>query len=138
MKKTDYKKSKKQKQNPVESGFTLIEVMVAMFCFLLVAMGLGALTTGSWGTVTHSRLGTEASVVGSRNIEAIVSRAYHDAAISNGIHQPAPEGIYSVSYVISEDALLPDSKYVQMNVSYNVGSKVKNVRYQYLLPERIQ
>jgi prepilin-type N-terminal cleavage/methylation domain-containing protein len=136
MKKTSYVKS--QKQSHAQAGFTLVEVMVAMFCFLIVALALGAMTTRSWGTVTHSRLGTEASVLGSRNIEAIVSRAYHDAAISNGSHSPAPEGIYTVSYDIGDDALLPDSKYVQMNVNYNIGGKVKNVRYHYLLPERVQ
>jgi Tfp pilus assembly protein PilV len=128
-------RKEKRKQNG-ESGFTLLEVMVSMFCFLIIAMALGALSLSSWKTVNHSRLTTEASVLGSRNIEAILSRVYHDAAIANGTHT-ATDGIYNVSYTVGDNALLPGSKYVQMNVSYTVGGRTKNVRYHYLLPQRV-
>ena len=130
---TGFKENKNQNG---DAGFTLIEVIISMTCFLIISLALGALIVNSWGAVTRSRLTTDASVVGSRTIEGMISRVYHDAAIGNGTHTTTHD-IYTISYTIGDDALLPDSKYVQMNVSYKVGGITKTVRYHYLLPERI-
>jgi prepilin-type N-terminal cleavage/methylation domain-containing protein len=128
---------KESKKQDGDAGFTIVEVIVAMSCFLIIALALGTLSLNSWGAVTHSRLTTDASVVGSRTIEGMISRVYHDAAIVNGTHA-ASDNIFSISYTIGDDALLPDCKYVLMNVSYNAGGKTKNIRYHYILPERVQ
>jgi prepilin-type N-terminal cleavage/methylation domain-containing protein len=118
-----------------QQGFTLIEVMIAMFCFVVVTLALTLLTTNTWRGVTQSRTTTEASVLGGRILEGILSRSYQDGEIQNGAHGPLTQDNYTINYTISDDAILPRTKCIQVDISYNLGRSAKNVRMNYLLPE---
>lgn len=117
------------------TGFTLVEVMIAMVIFMVAALALTRLSVNTWQGETVAHNSTEASVRGARFIESISSRAYNGSDLDDGNYTFLQDG-YTVNYTISEGALLPGAKYIQMDVSYQMGSATKTMTYNYLLPER--
>lgn len=132
---TEYKQVNRQKRS--EEGFTLLEIMIAMVCFTIAALALTSLNINTWSSVTSARSSTEASVLGAKVFESIMSRKYTDQGITSGSHTFIENG-YTVTYTIGDNAVLPLTKYVQLDVSYNLGSSVKNTRMHYLIPEIIR
>ena len=128
---------KPNKSHLHKQGFTLLEIIIAISVFSVIALGLMRLSVTTQHGIIQARTSTEASVLAARNLESIFSRKYEDGAIDNGSHT-LTEGAYTINYEIRDDAILPNTKAVQLNISYNLGSKVKNVRYHYLLPQRVE
>jgi prepilin-type N-terminal cleavage/methylation domain-containing protein len=132
-----YKDKTTTKAEPSTVGFTLLEVMIGMAVFTVVALALTTTIVNTWQVDSQAKSATEAAVLGSRVLESIISRSYQDGAIANGSQNLEEDG-YTVDFFISDDAVLPRTKFVQMNVSYNLGGTVKNVRINYLIPEIIR
>ena len=125
----------KIKRNASE-GFTIIEVLIALFCFTVATLAVSNLSDATWKSVSISKSSTEASVKASKVLESLISRSYQDGAIEDTVdpHTFEEDG-YTISYLIRDDAVLPDTKFVQMDVNYNLGNSSKTVRMNYLLPE---
>ena len=125
----------KIKSNSSE-GFTIIEVLIALLCFTIATLAVSNLSDATWKSVSISKFSTEASVKASKVLESLISRSYQDGAIED-IEDPHTfeEDGYTISYIIRDDAVLPDTKFVQMDVSYNLGDSPKSVRMNYLLPK---
>jgi prepilin-type N-terminal cleavage/methylation domain-containing protein len=128
-----------------DKGFTLIEVLIAIFIFLVVALGLTTMNAGTWYSTHSSRSGTEGSVLAAQQLEELFSRKYaSDTAsgmngnITAGDHPfISDDGRFTGTYRIKDNDILPDTKTVQLTVIYNThGSKTKTIRYNYLLPLR--
>jgi prepilin-type N-terminal cleavage/methylation domain-containing protein len=128
-----------------DKGFTLLEVMIAIFFFLVAALALTSLNTGTWYSTHSSRSMTEGSVLTAQHLEELISRKYAsdkpsgmDGKITSGDHTfQSEDGRYSGTYRIKDDDILPDTKTVQMTVTYAThGSTTHTVRYNYLLPLR--
>jgi Tfp pilus assembly protein PilV len=127
------------KSKPSREGFTLIEVVIALFCFTVATLAISSLSTDTWKSVSISKSSTEASVMASKVLESLISRNYQDEAIEDvgGPHTFEEDG-YTITYYINDEAVLPDTKCVQMNVMYDLGDSTKSVRMYYLLPEIIR
>lgn len=121
------------------AGFTLIEVLIAMFCFSFATLALSGLSTSTWKSVSISKSSTEAAVMASKVLESLISRNYQEQAIED-VEDPHTfeEDGYTITYLIKDDAVLPDTKFVQMNVNYNLGDSSKSVRMYYLLPKIVR
>jgi prepilin-type N-terminal cleavage/methylation domain-containing protein len=122
-----------------KKGFTLVEVMIAMFCFLIAMLALTGLSSGTWHGLTHSKMTTEASVLGSKILENLrgISQNYNSADIADDTVYTLEEDGYTVSYRIMNNAVLPNTKYVRMDVNYSLKGASKTVRMYYLLPQVI-
>lgn len=123
-------------------GFTLIEVVVAMACFMVIALATFKMTIRGWQATEFSRSKTEAAVMASQHIEMLFSEKYSSDQVAgmsqrlvNGTHNFSDDG-YDVTYTIADDALLPDSKFVQMTVRPEHTSTTRGVVYNYLIPMR--
>ena len=123
-------------------GFTLIEVVVAMSCFMVIALATFKMTMRGWQATEFSKSKTEAAVMASQHLEMLFSEKYSSdktAGMSqrmvSGVHNFSDNG-YDVTYTIVDDALLPDSKFVQMTVRPEHNSSTKGVVYNYLIPMR--
>jgi prepilin-type N-terminal cleavage/methylation domain-containing protein len=135
-----------------EKGFTLIEILIAMFVFSVVALAIGRLSMNSWNEVDCSKAYTEAAVEASRQIGGLFSQRYTCteavdancvegigvlAGVTQGTKTPAAEDPrYQISYTVTNDAVAPDTKSIQMNVGFTCRGMARNVRYDYLLPKR--
>ncbi len=127
-----------------DQGISLVEVMIAVFVFSVVALAMSSLNAKTWKTTDLSKSYTEASVLATQYLESMISEKYASdqasgmsTGITAGVHSfKAPEGNYTISYEIRDDNLVPNTKSVQMNVSFTQSGMVRNIRYKYLLPLR--
>lgn len=127
-------KSKSSRQ-----GFTLVEVCIAILCFTVATLAISGLSARTWKSVRTAKSSTEASVMASKVLESLISRSYQDEAIDdNAASHTFEEDGYTITYLIRDDAVLPDTKCVQMNVSYNLAGSIKSVRMYYLLPKIVR
>jgi prepilin-type N-terminal cleavage/methylation domain-containing protein len=128
-----------------DRGISLIEVMIAMFIFSVVALAISSLNVKTWQVTDLAKSYTEASTEASQKIESMISEKY----VSNQASGMSPaliagttyasessDGRYKISYEIRDNDVLPNTKSVQMTVSFYRGGVMKNIRYNYLLPLR--
>jgi prepilin-type N-terminal cleavage/methylation domain-containing protein len=135
-----------------EKGFTLIEILIAMFVFTVMALAIARLSMNSWNEVDCSKAYTEAAMEASRQIGGLFSQRYTCteavepnciegigvlAGVTQGTKTPAAEDPrYQISYTVTNDAVAPDTKSIQMNVGFTCRGMARTVRYDYLLPKR--
>lgn len=127
-----------------DRGFALLEVLIAIGVLLVAAFGLTVLSAGTWKNTDSSKSYTEGSVLAARNLEALFSEKYSSdqasgmsTAITVGDHLLiSSDGRYTITYRIKDNDILPDTKTVQMQVTFARGSSTKTIRYNYLLPVR--
>jgi prepilin-type N-terminal cleavage/methylation domain-containing protein len=128
-----------------DKGFTLLEVMIAIFFFLVAALALTSMNAGTWYSTNFSKSTTEGSVLAAQHLEELISRKYvsdkpsgMDDKIVSGDHTfQSDDGRYTGTYRIKDNDILPDTKTVQAKITYNThGGKTRTVRYNYLLPLR--
>jgi Tfp pilus assembly protein PilV len=127
-----------------DRGISLVEVMIGVFVLMVVALAVSSLTAKTWKTTDLSKSYTEASTEATQQLESMISAKYagnQPSAMDPGIiagaySSKSTEGQYDITYVIRDGDLLPNTKSVQMNVSFTRGGIVKNIRYNYLLPLR--
>lgn len=140
-----FKKSLPGMPSVDDKGVTLLEVVIAISLFLVVALGLVSLNVGTWYNTHSSKSGTEGSVLAAQQLEELFSRKFAndtpsgmDANVTAGDHSfVSDDGRYTGTYRIKDNDILPDTKTVQMTVIYNThGSKRRKISYNYLLPLR--
>lgn len=127
-----------------DRGFTLLEVVISLSVLLVAALGLTALSVGTWKTTDASKSYTEGSVLAAQNLESLFSEKYSSSQVSgqspailaNDYQFDSSDGRYNVMYRIKDNDILPDTKSVQMTVTFTRGSGTRTVRYNYLLPLR--
>ncbi len=124
------------------AGFTLVEVMIGISVFLVAMLGIAALTGSTWQQTGCAESFTEASVEAAQQLESMFSAKYAsnqitgmDAGMVNGWHNTTVDR-YAISYLISDEAVLPNTKSVQMNVGFTCNGRQQNIRYNYLVPMR--
>lgn len=125
-----------------DRGFTLIEVVIAMFCFSIIALATFRMTATGWRATDFSRSKTEASIMAAQHLEMMFSEKYASSQASGmsdrltaGDHAFTSNG-YNISYTVADGVVLPDSKFVQMTVIPAHMPNAKGVTYNYLLPMR--
>jgi prepilin-type N-terminal cleavage/methylation domain-containing protein len=131
--------------NVDDKGFTLLEVMIATSVFLVVALALTSLVARTWHNTDFSRSCTDGSVLAARQLEELFSRKYA-GALPSGMDDKvtagdrpftSDDGRYTGTCRIKDNDILPDTKTVQVTVTYNTHrGAARTVRYNYLLPLR--
>ncbi len=138
------KREPSSRLNVDDKGFTLIEIMISMMVIAIAVLALTKLNANTWSSIGLSKSHTEASALAVRTLETLFSEKYASdqtsgmsALLTTGIHPfTSADGYYQVTYEIRDSDILPDTKTVQMNVSFNQGARVINTRFNYLLPLR--
>jgi Tfp pilus assembly protein PilV len=128
-----------------DKGFTLVEVMIAIFFFMIVALALISLNSSTWYNTYFSRSTTEGSVLAAQHLEELIPSKYvsnnpdgHDGKIAPGYHSfQSGDGRHTGTYRISDDKILVNTKSVRITVTYKThGGKTREARYNYLIPLR--
>jgi prepilin-type N-terminal cleavage/methylation domain-containing protein len=128
-----------------DKGFTLVEVMIAIFFFLAVAFAITSMNIGTWYNTYFSRSTTEASILAAQQLEELISRkfaGYKDGGMDDKIRSGdhpfiSDDGRYTGVCRIKDNVVLPQTKAVQVTVSFTThDGKTKTLRYNYLIPLR--
>jgi Tfp pilus assembly protein PilV len=127
-----------------DKGVTLLEVVFAICILLVVALALTTLNAGTWKNTGSSKSYTEGSVLAAQHLEALFSRKYSSntssgmsAYVTAGDHTfQSSDGLYTVVYRIRDNDIMPDTKTVQMNVTFRRETGLHTIHYNYLLPIR--
>lgn len=117
------------------SGFTLVEVLIALFVFSIGILGVGAMQLRAMQGNSHARQVSEMTNVAADQIETIAGLAYDDASLldgaganngATGLNDLPPnntdgsrmtsDGRYQVFWNVAEDYPLTDSKTVRVIV----------------------
>jgi prepilin-type N-terminal cleavage/methylation domain-containing protein len=116
-----------------DRGFTLIEVLLTMLCFSIVALALSSTSIQAWHDNAFVQSASEANVLASRAIEELRLLKYHDSTISEGEHTLNIDG-KQVIYAISDDTILPFTKTVTVQVAYSRKGITKTLSFNHILP----
>ena len=96
-----------------ENGFTLVEVLIAITIFAFGILGVASMQIAAMKGNTSARDLTEASTVGSDQLEKLMLSSYD--TISDGSRT---NDIYGITWTVQDDTPQPDVKTVIVNVSW--------------------
>jgi len=96
-----------------EKGFTLVEVLIAITIFAYGILAVAGMQIASMKGNTSARDLTEASTVGSDQLEKLMLSAYD--SISDGSRT---KDIYGITWNVQDNTPQPDTKTVIVNVSW--------------------
>ena len=97
------------------AGFTMIEVLVAMVIFSVVATATGKLMTATTGIVTVNKEYAEAVTKAQGKIEELRALDYDE--IASGSAPEDPDG-YSLVWTISDDDPEPGTKTIVAHITW--------------------
>ncbi|MCJ8499305.1 type IV pilus modification protein PilV [Desulfatitalea alkaliphila] len=129
--------SHKKKIHRDETGFTLIEAMIAILVFTIGILATISMQITSIQGNALARNNTEAAAIAANLAEELRSFPYSDASLQQGNHALPDVGNYSVSYTVQDDAILADTKSVRITVGWTTRATPRNVIVDYLFYDTI-
>ncbi|MFT5728336.1 MAG: prepilin-type N-terminal cleavage/methylation domain-containing protein [Desulforhopalus sp.] len=113
-------------------GFTLLEVVIALAIFSISIVGLYAVQTRTIGqNFTASRI-TTAVTWASEKIEDLISLDYDDISDSVGGGETSPDGVYTITWNVVDEAPLPNTKTINMVVTSQRAGTGSLVQLEYI------
>ena len=102
-----------------ESGFTLLEVLVAVTIFAVGLLAVAALHTSAIKMNSTSNKLTSLSTLAMDQIEKLTALPYTDAALNEGTYGPtaSPSADYSITYRVWNNAPVSNIKKIQVTVT---------------------
>jgi len=98
------------------SGFTLLEILVAITIFAIGLLGVaGMQIMGIHGNYT-ARGHTQAATWGTDRIERLMTVGYDDTDLASGAHGPVTQGKYSISWTVADDEPIDNCKAIRIIV----------------------
>ena len=111
-----------------EKGYTLIEVLIALSLFAIGMLAVaGMQISGIQGNAT-AKWHTGAASWSADRIERLMTLDYDDPALVDG---SVTEGIYTVSWVVTEDVPINNVKTIAVTVSWTDRGINKNTTFNY-------
>ena len=96
-----------------EKGFTLVEVLIAITIFAYGILAVASMQIASMKGNTSARDLTEASTVGSDQLEKLMLSSYDTISDDS-----RTKDIYGITWTVQDDTPQPDTKTVIVNVSW--------------------
>jgi len=119
-------------RNRIE-GFTLIEIMVALAILAFGILAVASMDMSSLSGTAAAQRVTEATSIAQDRVERFVSASYNDPDLSPGTHTEAnPPTGYSVSWTVSSNTPITNTKTVVVNVSWNAKGITKSTSLTYI------
>ena len=109
-------------QTPVKNGFSLIELLVAMFVLALAALSLAQMmTTGLWVNA-RTKDDTQLATIAQTYMENLASVGYGGLVPGGDLHPTTPDPLYSrLNWRVEDSTLVSDGSLFHPNaVTYDV------------------
>ncbi len=122
-----------------QSGFVLLEAMLAVVTFAITMSAMFLMLSGSFKAEDSARGITEESAFAANQIEDIYSLDYQtDASLADGAHPSIViDNKYTVSYQIDQDTYLRNTKLITVTVQWNQNGVNKTVVINHIKPDTI-
>ncbi|UCE18357.1 MAG: prepilin-type N-terminal cleavage/methylation domain-containing protein [Gemmatimonadota bacterium] len=115
-----------------QKGFTLVEVMVAMFIFGILATGITTLMAVLIQNNDFSRCMTEATTLAESKLEVLRNVGYMNIPAGWGSDEPSPD--YFRSWIVEENVPQSGMKQITVAVSwYNSKGQTHSVKIYTIL-----
>ncbi|MDF1592335.1 MAG: prepilin-type N-terminal cleavage/methylation domain-containing protein [Desulfobacterales bacterium] len=116
-----------------ENGFTMIEILVAISIFAIGMLAVASMqVSGIHGNATANAL-TGAAAWAADRVESLLVRPYDhiDLDPAGNPHSGGTEGRYTISWTVTENDMMPNTKTIAVDVSYSDKGNPKNVSLIY-------
>ncbi len=109
-----------ERSRGAQSGFTLVEVMVALGILAFGILAVASMQTASLGGTRTAHSVTEATTVAMDKVEDLMMLAYTDADLANGTHGPEYDAgnRYRIDWTVSDDLPLESTKTINVTVQW--------------------
>ena len=111
----------------------MIEILVAISIFAIGMLAVASMqVSGIHGNATANAL-TGAAAWAADRVESLLVRPYDhiDLDPAGNPHSGGTEGRYTISWNVTENDMMPNTKTIMVNVSYSDKGKPKNVSLTY-------
>lgn len=113
-------------------GFTLIEMMIALFILSVGILGLLAVHATTTKTNFKANRMTVAATENSDRQEKLLAGGYDDAAFSPGAAAPIVDGRYTITWTVSAAGVpIPNVKTVTIKTAWKENGQDRSVEYIY-------
>jgi type IV pilus assembly protein PilV len=114
-----------------ENGYTLVEFLIALTLFAIGILAVASMQiSGIQGNATSKWL-TQASTRTADRIEQLIPLAFDDADLTAGHHGDIVDGIYTISWAVTDNALLNNIKTISVTVRWEDKGLAKNAAFKY-------
>ena len=116
-----------------ENGFTMIEILIAISIFAIGMLAVASMqVSGIHGNATANVL-TGAAAWAADSMEALLVRPYNhiDLDPAGNPHSGGTQGRYTISWRVTADDVMENTKTIMVNVSYSDRGKPRNVSLTY-------
>ncbi len=114
-----------------DTGFTIIEVLIAMIIFAVGILAIAKMQIVSINGNNIAGKYTEGSTLGVSEIENIIATAYDDVTLADGTNGTVTQGIYTINWTITDSVPIPNVKNINMAVTWNLKGQAKSFTTNY-------
>jgi type IV pilus assembly protein PilV len=125
------------KRNDSQAGFTLLEVMIAVFVFSIGILATVSMQISSLQGNSLANSNTVAASIAASVIEELRPLAYNDPVLAPGPHPLPDKERYTVSYTVQQDAIIANTLSIGVTIRWTDGSTPRTVVIDYLLSDTI-
>lgn len=113
-----------------ESGFSLLEVLIAIMIFAVGMLAVAGLQTTSISGNLIARETTASAALGQAAIERLLSLPYDhpELLVTAGNPRSWSEGRYRYRLAVDENDLFPNIKTLQLDVEYTLKGQLKQTQ----------
>ena len=121
-------------KNCSEKGFSLIEVLIAIFIFSVGALAIAVMLDTAIQYNSSARLISEATEIAQYQIEKLMSASYNDADLDESSSPYGPNTIenYSVSWIVREDVPMSAMKTINLTVAWDDRGANKSISVDFI------
>lgn len=114
------KNSKRSSSHDVESGFTLVEILVAVSVFAIGLLAVATMLDTAIQYNASARLITEATEIAHGQMEKLMSAPYDDADLDGALSPYGPHIIanHNVSWTVQENVPMAAMKTIVLTVAW--------------------
>ena len=121
-----------------EQGSALLEVVVAISILAIGLLAIASMQVSAIRGNAYAGNVTEGTSLAADRLEKIMSLPYTDADLSAGNHtDPSPPAGYTITWSVTEDFPLNDTKTIDMTVTWNDHGAQKNVSMLRVVPRML-